>query len=184
MLKNDFHWAPLTKKLLPLILEWRNADDVRKNMYTSHVISLEEHENWFSKMNKDSTKEYFVFYRQNIPQGVVGFSEIKVIDKTAVWAFYANPTAPRGTGSLMEYKALQYFFKEKGFYKLNCEVLSFNVPVIRLHQKFGFIEEGVIRHGHFNEAGYHDIVKLGIFDHEWAKKAEEMANKLGVESEE
>lgn len=42
----------------------------------------------------------------------------------------------------MEYLALEYAFKDMGLHKLFCEVLAFNAPVIKLHQKFGFkIEE-------------------------------------------
>lgn len=32
---------------LSRVLEWRNAEDVRNNMYTNHVISTDEHWSWW-----------------------------------------------------------------------------------------------------------------------------------------
>ena len=164
-----------------MILEWRNEPAVRKNMYTSHEISLDEHRSWFGMLMKDETKAYFVFILDSIPVGVVGFSEIDPITKIATWAFYASPEAPRGTGSLMEYYALEYAFNELKLYKLRCEVLGFNQMVVKLHTKYGFVIEGQLREAHYSEGEYHDIVHLGIFSQEWQEQRDKMKQKLRIE---
>jgi RimJ/RimL family protein N-acetyltransferase len=61
---------------------------------------------------------------------------------------------------------------------LHCEVLAFNTAVIRLHQKFGFQVEGVLRQHHFVGNEYIDTYKLGILAHEWAVKRDEIFGKL------
>ena len=41
---------PLTESERDLILPWRNAPEVRRNMYHGHPISPEEHRAWFERM--------------------------------------------------------------------------------------------------------------------------------------
>ena len=42
-IKKDCVMREMVDGDLSLVLEWRNAPDVRKNMYTSHEITLDEH---------------------------------------------------------------------------------------------------------------------------------------------
>jgi UDP-4-amino-4,6-dideoxy-N-acetyl-beta-L-altrosamine N-acetyltransferase len=169
---------PLTESDLEMILTWRNAPEVRENMYTRHEISREEHNAWFDRLQKDQTKAYFLAVLNLEPVGVVGFSEINKVQGISTWAFYASPKAPRGSGSLMEYYALEYAFNELKLHKLRCEVLSFNRTVIKLHKKFGFIEEGNHRDAFYDGDQYHDVVHLGIFAREWQESKEEIKAKL------
>ncbi|CAH6794256.1 MULTISPECIES: UDP-4-amino-4,6-dideoxy-N-acetyl-beta-L-altrosamine N-acetyltransferase [Vibrio] len=176
-------FRPLEESDLEEILTWRNSPDVRKNMYTSHEISLDEHKSWFSSMSKDRSKEYFLAELNGEPAGVVGFTDINRIPGIASWAFYASPNAVRGTGSLMEYRALEHAFTELDLHKLCCEVLGFNQPVVKLHSKFGFKVEGTHRDAFFNGTEYHDVVHLGIFSHEWKGIRNLMKDKLRVYEE-
>src|SRR5690606_38648738 len=109
---------------LQTILNWRNAPAVRRNMYTRHEISLEEHLAWWKNVGSREDQLYFIYEYKNTPFGVVAFTQISNRDKNASWAFYASPEAPRGTGSRMEYLALEYAFKSLKLHKLHCEVLD------------------------------------------------------------
>jgi RimJ/RimL family protein N-acetyltransferase len=57
-------------------------------------------------------------------------------------------------------------------------VLAFNAPVIKLHHKFGFVEEGVFRQHHKVDDTYIDIYRLGLLQVDWSIKRTEMLNKL------
>ncbi|MCG9790049.1 UDP-4-amino-4,6-dideoxy-N-acetyl-beta-L-altrosamine N-acetyltransferase [Vibrio mediterranei] len=178
MSSKNVELIPLSFDDLENILEWRNDPNIRSNMYTSHEISWEEHLAWFERLKEDSTKQYFVVKIAGESVGVVGFSEINVVKGIATWAFYASPQAPRGTGSLMEYFALEHAFSELNLHKLRCEVLGFNKTVVKLHKKFGFKEEGVLRSAFHDGDTYYDIVHLGIFASEWNDIRENMKAKL------
>ncbi len=43
----------LTEADLDLILPWRNAPAVRRNMYSHHEIAPDEHQAWFERMQQD-----------------------------------------------------------------------------------------------------------------------------------
>lgn len=80
----------------------------------------------------------------------------------------------------MEFLALEYAFTQLALHKLHCEVLAFNAPVIRLHQKFGFQVEGVFREHHRIENDFVDVYRLGLLVHEWETKRSDMEEKLAT----
>jgi len=161
-----------------LMLSWRNNPRVRMNMYTSHEISLDEHLAWWFLVSKSSTRKYFMYEFDGLALGVVWFSEIDIKRQNAAWAFYAAPDAQKGTGSKMEFLALDYAFNQLGLHKLYCEVLAFNKPVIKLHEKFGFHSEGILREHHKVNEVFVDIHQLGILSKEWRGKRSLMEEKL------
>ena len=163
---------------LELMLSWRNAPNVRANMYTQHEISLNDHLAWWASIKNRVDQKYFMFEAKDQPCGIVAFNEIDLVNNNSSWAFYASPDAVRGTGSCMEFLALDYAFSEMNLHKLNCEVLAFNTPVIKLHQKFGFKVEGVLREQYKKDLEYFDVYQVGILAAEWSQNRETMLEKL------
>lgn len=163
---------------LELILSWRNDPSIRANMYTQHEISINEHLAWWKKISKCEDHKYFMYERFDSPMGIVAFNSIDKINRHAFWAFYASPEAPRGTGTRMEFLALEYAFHTLNLHKLSCEVLAFNSKVIKLHQKFGFVVEGVFRAQHKIENNFVDVYRLGILNDEWDMIRMTMQEKL------
>jgi len=53
---------PIAPSELELMRSWRNAPAVRKNMYTTHEISAEEHMSWWSRIKDRKDCEYFMYY--------------------------------------------------------------------------------------------------------------------------
>lgn len=163
---------------LELMRTWRNAPAVRANMYTRHEISSAEHLSWWARTQQREDQQYFAYEKHGEPLGIVGFTSIDRANANCSWAFYAAPSAPKGTGSRMEFLALEHVFKSLKLHKLHCEVLAFNTPVIKLHQKFGFQIEGIFRQQHYLDGEYVDIYRLGLLEREWGLKRDEMQNKL------
>lgn len=163
---------------LEQILEWRNAPSVAEKMYTRHKISLEEHREWWEKTRGDKRCQYFIYESYGFAKGVVSFTDINISNRNCFWAFYADPDAAKGTGSCMEFLALDHAFRELCLEKISCEVLAFNKPVIGLHQKFGFVVEGVFRGHHFWDGEFVDIWRLGLMRSEWDCSRENILNDL------
>jgi len=163
---------------LDQILLWRNAPEVRKNMYSQHEISNQEHLEWWRGVACSDDKKYFIYELNGKPHGVVGITDINHIHSTCSWAFYASQSAPRGIGSCMELLALEYIFHKLNIFKLNCEVFQFNTAVIRLHIKFGFVIEGVFRKSYFINNERMDVVRLALFSNEWAEHRLDMIKSI------
>ncbi|MBM3106681.1 UDP-4-amino-4,6-dideoxy-N-acetyl-beta-L-altrosamine N-acetyltransferase [Pseudomonas sp. V1] len=160
------------------MLAWRNAPEVRSNMYTRHEISLAEHLSWWDRVKVSDAHKYFMYEYKGIPSGVVGFVGVDKVHRSSSWAFYAAPKSVKGTGSRMEFLALDYAFDELDLNKLYCEVLAFNSSVVKLHQKFGFQVEGVLREQHLVESEFVDVYRLGILQREWSVIRQAMLEKL------
>lgn len=153
-----------------MVRMWRNHPDVRRNMYTSHVISHEEHWDWWNAYTAFDGRRYLIA-ETDVPVGFVGFTNIH--NGTANWAFYKAHHAPKGTGSQMERLALEYAFEELKLEKLSCEVLAYNKPVYYLHRKHGFQVEGIFRKAHLFEGERHDIYRMAIFKGDWKDASEQ-----------
>ena len=148
------------------LLTMRNQPEVRNNMYTSHVISKDEHANWVQGLEGDESREFFGVFLDGELIGAISLNDISRANHRADWAFYLDANRQGGgIGSALEFKFLEYAFEK--LEKLNCEVLEFNEPVIKLHKKFGFKEEGVRRRHIERDGQYYDIVLLGITADEW-----------------
>lgn len=163
---------------LALMLAWRNAPSVRANMYTQHEISLDEHRSWWAGIRQRDDQKYFMYEYQGVPAGIVAFTDINANSRNASWAFYASPEAAKGTGTRMEFLALEYAFSTLRLHKLYCEVLAFNAPVIGLHKKFGFQVEGIFRQQYRKDAEFIDVYRLGLMANEWSAKKPELVQKL------
>ena len=157
----------LTEHHLDIVLSWRNDPKVRENMYTYHEISTEEHQNWFETLSNDHARKYFVCELDDELCGLIGYTQIDLVSRSASWVFYSGDTNKRGIGSMMEVAALDYAFDVMKLHKLNCEVLEFNESVIKFHKKHGFKVEGRFKKHYFKNDKYWDIYRLAIFAKDW-----------------
>lgn len=118
-----------------------------------------------------SNQNTFVYmaFKDDTPVGIVSINNINFLHKNADWAFYLNPEflGKKGQGSLIEYHFLNFLFDNFDIEKLNCEVLSTNPSVIKLHKKFGFTEEGIRRKNIIKDNKRIDVHLLGILKNEW-----------------
>ena len=110
--------------------------------------------------------------------GFVSFTNIDSVHGRCSWAFYLGENeVPRGSGAAMEFVALNFAFGQLGIRKLCCEVFSYNTGVIKLHEKFGFIQEGSFVKHFVKNGKYEDIVSLALFKEYWEKSSEKLKTK-------
>lgn len=152
-----------------MIFEWRNREQIRKNMYNNEIIPYDTHKKWFESILVSSNSQYFIYEQEGTPLGLVSFTNIDHNNGHASWAFYSSDFSVRGVGSEMEKLALQYAFNSLNLNKLCCEVLDFNFPVVRFHQKHGFKLEGIKKQQYKRDDNYYDIYQLAIFKKDYEK---------------
>jgi len=160
------------------IRDIRNEENVRKWMYTEHLIKKSEHLNWIEYLkSSDKQMVFSVLDENNIPLGVVSLNAIDKLHKKADWAYYLSSDARGGLGSVLEYYFIDFIFNSLDIEKLNCEVIEGNDTVVKLHKKFIFKNEG------FRES---DLIKnnkrigihfLGLKKENWQNGKETIYNK-------
>ena len=163
-----------------MILSWRNLPEIRKYMYTDHLITLEEHEAWFQRIMNDPTSTYWIIVCDSEDVGLVNLYSIDRRHHRSYWAFYiVSPNVRgKGVGTFAEYFVLRHVFDELNLNKLCCEVLDFNQGVVRMHKSFGFVQEGLLRKHVFKGGKAHDVVCLGMLREEWEATKNMLTERL------
>ena len=152
------------------ILAWRNLPEVASYMYTDHTISDAEHARWFAGAMSDDSKRYWIIELDGEPVGLANLYDISLLHGRCYWAFYLADDRVRGkgVGSFTERFVMRYVFEELGLEKLCCEVLATNEAVIKMHQRYGFAIDGVLR-SHVVKGGERvDVVAMSLLRPDWA----------------
>ncbi len=72
-----------------------------------------------------------------------------------------------GYGSSILFNILQEAFEKLHAHKVICEVLAFNVPAIKLYEKFGMQKQGYFKEYLKRGNERIDCVSYAIFEQEW-----------------
>ncbi len=147
------------------VLGWRSDPDISRVMYSDvEKQSLTKQLEWYRRVSGDPRFEYWIIERRGTPLGVANLAGMSPQHERTDWAFYLGEPAARGSGvgAQVEYAIIYYVFFRRGFSKLCCQVLSNNLEVVRLHEKFGFVQEGVLRRHLRRHDSWLDVVLLAM----------------------
>ena len=131
------NFIDLSDKNKFMVLDWRNIEDIRKWMYNSDIISKEEHLEFVDTLKTNETKQYYlVSYKENYV-GVIYFTDIDSIRKTAEFGIYTNPDL-KGNGKMLMDSICEYSFNILNLHKIVAEVFVDNKRAIDLYHHFKF----------------------------------------------
>lgn len=149
---------------LEMVREWRNHPDIKKFMFNQNDVLPEEHLSWFQHAKLNRFKTLLIYMEEALPLGFVQFTPIRNQESIVEWGFYIAPYANKGTGTKMAILAMDVAFKRLNVHKIFAEILEYNTPSIRLHQKIGFSQEGLLRDHYFDGENYHDVHFFGLLN--------------------
>nr|WP_136249832.1 UDP-4-amino-4,6-dideoxy-N-acetyl-beta-L-altrosamine N-acetyltransferase [Ningiella ruwaisensis] len=148
-------FVKLSSKYVKQVWQWRNQDDIRKNMHNTAPIEWNTHLKWFEdlqasqKRDKEKAQEFFVFLQNERPIGVLNFKPCPIQESNSKthepiraaleWGCYiGEQDAWPGSGLLLEVAALDYASTQAKVAQLYAEVLDFNQSVLKMHKLFGY----------------------------------------------
>ncbi|MFJ3045328.1 UDP-4-amino-4,6-dideoxy-N-acetyl-beta-L-altrosamine N-acetyltransferase [Herbaspirillum chlorophenolicum] len=152
------------------ILAIRNTKSVREVMYTDHEIGTNEHLGWISRLKKDDRQIVFAVLDGEKPLGVASVNAIDRLHRKADWAFYLHESCRGGLGAALELAIIEFVFGPLQLEKLNCEVIEGNDTVVKLHKKFGFVEEGFRPANIIKNEKRIGVYYLGLEKEKWSPK--------------
>lgn len=192
MVKNNLIFKEITSctdDQIKKIRDLRNLENVRKFMYTDHIITEQEHLNYIAKLKNDKKNLVFiVFNNTNQIIGLVSLNSIDKLNKKADWAFYTNPEI-KNIGAVIEYYFIEFFFNQLNFEKLNCEVIENNISTQKLHKKFLFEEEEIKKENIIKNHKRINVHFYGLTKSNWNNRKSELSkfniffNKYSVKFE-
>ena len=120
-----------------MILEWRNHPNIRQWMFTKESISLDDHLKYIDSLNTKDDRLYFLIKKASKPIGVIDFTNIDHLNKTAEFGLYADP-ALKGIGNQLMESIIDYAFNTLYLKKLIAEVFEQNHAAIKLYKRYNF----------------------------------------------
>ena len=158
-----------TEEQKKAVREVRNQESVRKSMYSEDEIPLNEHLGWVERLRTDTRQIVFVVLVEGIVSGVVSVNAIDRLHLKSDWAFYLDENVRGGLGAALELGLINFVFNDLGLEKLNCEVIETNEAVVKMHKKFGFIEEGFRRENIIKNDARIGVFFLGLTKNDWLR---------------
>jgi UDP-4-amino-4,6-dideoxy-N-acetyl-beta-L-altrosamine N-acetyltransferase len=161
------------------IREIRNDPEVRKVVYTDHIIGVNEHLQWIARLKADRTKIVFGIMDEAHGRAirVSSFTALDVKNKRSDWGFYLAPKERgRGIGTAVERRFLEFAFETLGLEKLNGTVLEGNDATVRFYKRFGFEEEGFRRSEIEKNGTRIGVHLLGLRKQDWDRCKSEIDN--------
>ena len=192
MVKNNLVFKEITSctdEQIKKIRDLRNSENVRKFMYTDHIITEQEHLNYITKLKNDKKNLVFIIFDHT--NETIGSAYLYFIDrlhKKADWGFYTNPEI-KNIGGVIEYYFIEFFFNQLNFEKLNCEITENNFSTLKLHKKFLFEEEGIKKENIIKNNKRINVHFYGLTKSNWNNRKSELSkfnnlfNKYSVKFE-
>jgi len=110
----------------------------KKIVINQHIKTKEVHFKWIESLKNRNDWKFWIIFVGKIPIGSAYLQNLDFKKLSSEWGFYIGEDEYRGTGAIIEYIILEYFFNILKFENLNGTVLENSTLVIRMHKKFGF----------------------------------------------
>ena len=130
------NFTDLNKQEKVMVLTWRNNENVKKWMYTTEDILIDEHLSFIDKLKKQKNKLYFLVKKENENLGVIDFININN-NISAEMGIYINPDL-KNLGKLFMQIIIDYAFLTLKVRTIFSEVFEDNIKALGLYKKFGF----------------------------------------------
>lgn len=109
-----------------LLLSWRNEEKVRRQSFTTHVITPEEHHNWFYTVLKNPDIKVLILYLGKHPIGVIRF-ECQGVRATMSYSIDGNYQG-LGLGSKLICMSVNYAERKLNISQLCARTKKDNEP--------------------------------------------------------
>ncbi len=116
----------------------RNAGEIRKWMFTDHIISKEEHLRFLDRLKNDARNFYWLVLAGDRPAGVGSFQNVNFRAGTGELGIYA---IEKGRGKNIVRQLIYVWFDLWKMNTLRCAVLEGNGRARNLYRENGFEEE-------------------------------------------
>ena len=157
------------------ILTWVNDKNVIGNLaaFAGKPLTREDELAWVRKVRTSNDERVFTVLRASDDRylGQVGLHQIfwrsKVARAAAIIA--SKDDMGRGYGSAAIASLLNVAFGELALHKVWLMVFEKNERSRRTWSRLGFQQEGVLRDEYFHEGAWHNMVRMGLLQHEWRR---------------
>ena len=124
------------------VRQWRNKEEIRKSMFSQHIINKKEHFRWIENLECRKDWRFWIVFFDDVPIGSVYLQNIDSKKMTSEEGFYIGEESYKGQGlsKCILFKLLGIFFDEMKFKIIISKIVSRNIVALNLNNKFKFKE--------------------------------------------
>ena len=102
--------------------------------------------------------------------GTAGFHHVNQEDGNAAFGISIGEKAEwsKGYGTDALRAICDFGFGQLRLERIELDVYEPNRRAQRSYEKAGFVTEGTLRHAHFSDGQFHDVVRMSLLREEWA----------------
>ena len=163
----DITLRAIESRDLELLLEIINDPEV-ENMLLGHSFPIPEkhHEEWYKNLSVNSKELRTVIETKD--HGTIGAVMLTDIDwknRTALFHIKIKSDSDirgKGYGTKAAKAIINYAFEQLNLNLIYSHIIEYNIASQRLHEKCGFVKEGILRERVYKNGEYHNIFSLSI----------------------
>ena len=159
---------------LSLFVEWLNDPEVKQGLMQYLPFTLEDEEGWYDGMRKKSLEERPMVIEILTddgwePIGNCGLFNINWRIREAEFGIVigAKQHWDKAYGTEALRVMLKHGFNTLNLNRIALRVYKNNPRAIRAYEKAGFVHEGRLRQGHYQNGEYVDVFIMSILRTEW-----------------
>ena len=164
---------PTERDDLPLFVRWFADGETTRYLALRAPFSLAMEEQWFAGMLEQQGNRQFHFVicliTDGRPIGTAGLHDVNKEDGNASFGISIGEKAEwsKGYGTEALQAICDFGFGQLRLERIELDVYVPNLRAQRSYAKAGFMKEGVLRHAHFADGQFHDIVRMSQLRSEW-----------------
>ena len=170
---------PVEEEDIYQLLEFRWDKDIMK--YLIHdPISKQQQLEWFRNLSKkDLVLSIFLKGEEGLELvGTIGLYNINWVHRLATWRIRLSPVVQgKGIGYEASSMVLEYGFKTLNLHKMQSSSFADNKAIVKLLQKLGCKEEGLLKSHFYNDGEYLDVILFGLHKSDFLNSKAERATK-------
>jgi RimJ/RimL family protein N-acetyltransferase len=163
--------VPLTSEDLPVLFKWINERDQVLFNAPYKPVHWDQHRAWFEdvQQRKDTIIFSIRLIEANQLIGSCQLLGINSIHRSAELQIRIGEISERGQGYGTEAVRLllRFGFMDLNLHRIYLHVFSTNAAAIRVYEKNGFRQEGLLRQAAYINGQYVDVVYMSILDNEY-----------------
>jgi len=164
---------PAEREDLDAFVRWFADEDVTRNLAVRAPFSKAMEEQWFTSMLESQGKNSYHFVicllADERPIGTAGFHHVNYEDGHASFGISIGEKAEwsKGYGTDALRAICDFGFGELRLERIELDVYEPNARARRSYEKAGFVTEGTLRHAHYSDGKYQDVVRMALLRGEW-----------------
>jgi RimJ/RimL family protein N-acetyltransferase len=165
---------PAEREDIDLFVRWFADAETTRFLATRAPFSKAMEEKWFDSMLEQQGKRAYHFVicllADDRAIGTAGFHHVNQEDGHASFGISIGEKAEwsKGYGTDALRAICDFGFGQLRLERIELDVYEPNLRARRSYEKAGFVTEGTLRHSHFSDGQFHDVVRMSLLREEWA----------------